>query len=216
MSWVDAMEDGRQRVLVLAAGVSIVTGLGLVGALELGLARLRRRPVSVGVRRGALVFGALVIAELGCVAWGLLVEPRWLDVTHLEVETRRLPAGTRLRLVHFTDTHLHGQSPLIESLPERIAQLAPDLVVFTGDAASSSEGLHRFNALLRRIPARLGRFAVKGNNEAWGEPGEGIFGDAAAELVGSPVVLPGVPVTLCGAPNGFGKDGLRCLEQAPE
>lgn len=206
-----SFEAGLLRTAVAGLFAAVVTGLGLSSLARLAFARLRRRAITAEMRWTAVLFGSLFVAELGCLAWAFLVEPRWLEVTHVEVRTPLLPAGKRLRIVHLTDTHVDGRSPVVDSLPERVGELKPDLVVFTGDAAVASQ-VDRFRALLRSMPAPLGRYAVRGNHE--GDRPD-VFGDAAVELTGRPVATPGGELVLCGAPIGFGKQVAECLEAAP-
>ncbi|MGI5861386.1 MAG: hypothetical protein ACOX6T_04930 [Myxococcales bacterium] len=88
----------------------------------------------------ALCF-ALLPLERAAFLRGLLVEPRWPEVTFTEVETPRLSQGKRFRVVHLTDFHAEERSLVLDSLPERVNALRPDLLVFTGDTLNSAEGL---------------------------------------------------------------------------
>ncbi|HEY3448638.1 MAG TPA: metallophosphoesterase [Myxococcales bacterium] len=210
-----SFEAGLFRTGVVGLLVAVVTGLGLSALARLVLARLRSRAITRELRLSALGFGSLFLAEVGCLAWAAFVEPGWLEVTHLEVKTPLLPAGKRLRIAHFSDTHIDGRSPLIDSLPERVAELKPDLVVFTGDAATNEEDLEKFRVILRKMPARLGRYLVRGNHETWKNLDANVFEDAAVELVGRPAATAGGELTLCGAAFGFGERLDDCLKKAP-
>src|SRR6185369_14004009 len=88
---------------------------------------------------GVAAFGVL------CGLYGRFVEPRWIEVTETRVETSRLPPGHRgVRIVHLSDIH-SDPSPLVEErLPAIVASLKPDLIVFTGDAANSEDGVPVF------------------------------------------------------------------------
>src|SRR5262245_36726651 len=83
---------------------------------------------------------ALAAAGILCFAYGRFVEPRWIEITHTRVETKRLPAGHRgVRIVHLSDIHSDPE-PLLETrLPGLVAELRPDLIVFTGDCVNSRE-----------------------------------------------------------------------------
>ncbi|MGC4115749.1 MAG: metallophosphoesterase [Myxococcales bacterium] len=211
-----SMEAGLFRTAIVGLLVAGVTGLGLSAVVRVAWARIRRKLVTREMRLWAVGFGGLFVVELGCFAWAVFVEPGWLEVTHLEVKTPLLAAGKRLRIVHFSDTHIDGPSAVIDSLPERVAKLKPDLIVFTGDAATEDEDLEKFRAILRQMPAPLGRYLVRGNHETWRHNKGGVFGDAGIELVGRAVTTPGGELTLCGAVFGFGERLDDCLRAAPE
>lgn len=202
------------RVVALLAPVVAIPILLGSSVLRLLLAYRRGLPLPRDQVRRALLLGALTLAGIGCLGWAGLVEPYGLEVSETTVASPHLGPGERLRIVHLTDTHLQGSYPPVDGLAERLAALQPDLVVFTGDAATTEQDLAAFNALLRRLPARLGRYAVRGNHElSFLRPG--IFEDAAVELTGAPVTVPGTKVTLCGAPWGEEERVLACLERAP-
>ena len=200
--------------LLLVAGLCTVTVALFVlstAAVLLHLSRLR--PLTPRERRLAPAAMALGLVALGCYLYAALVEVDRIGVTRLELRSARLRAGERLRVVQLTDLHVDCPTAVLEALPAMVRALAPDLVIFTGDALNDPQALSRFRALLRRLDARLGRFAVRGNFDL-AQPG--LFdGGVARELVGEPVVLDGGRVTLCGAPMGRGAaEAIRaCLRR---
>lgn len=147
---------------------------------------------------------ALAACGLLCVAYGRLVEPRWLEITHTRVPTERLPAGHRgVRVVHLSDVHSDPEPLLEERLPEVVAALAPDLIVFTGDAANSPAGLPVFRRLITAMAHVAPTFGVKGNWDAWYFRDRDRFaGTGARELDGDHATLEiaGTPVHITGAP----------------
>ena len=54
---------------------------------------------------------------------------------------------------------------LEDRLPDMIAGLKPDLIVFTGDAANSTEGIEVFRRLMTHLAAIAPTYAVRGNWE---------------------------------------------------
>jgi hypothetical protein len=115
----------------------------------------------------------LAVVGLLCMAYGRFVEPYWLDVTHHRIVSPKLPPGTPpIRIVHISDLHSDPTPRLEERLPEVIAEQKPDLVVFTGDAANSPDGLPTFKRCLTRIAAIAPTYAVKGNWDlrSWSPP----------------------------------------------
>ena len=112
----------------------------------------------------------MVWPRLGClcVLYGWLVEPYWLSVTHVRIETPKFKAGSRpVRIVHISDLHCDPKVRLEERLPVAIAAEKPDLIVFTGDAINSPEGLPNLKRCLTRLASIAPTFVVKGNWDAW-------------------------------------------------
>ena len=112
---------------------------------------------------------ALAAAASGtlCVAYGF-IEPYRPTVTHVRLATAKLAPGARpIRIVHISDLHSDARPRLEERLPALIAAQSPDLIVFTGDAINSVEGLPVFRECLRRVAAIAPTFAVQGNWDVW-------------------------------------------------
>src|SRR5262249_16847214 len=108
---------------------------------------------------------ALVLGACGslCVLYGWLIEPYWLAVEHVRLETAKLPQGQSVRVVHISDLHSDPQKRLEDRLPRVIAEQHPDLIVFTGDAINSPAGLTNFRECLKALSALAPTFVVKGN-----------------------------------------------------
>jgi len=92
-------------------------------------------------------------------------------VKPVEIELERLPKQWRGRtIVQLSDVHLghfHGPASM-ERLAERVNALRPDLVAITGDLFDGMiDGMHEFEAPLKRLKARYGVFFVTGNHEVY-------------------------------------------------
>lgn len=75
----------------------------------------------------------LAAAGAACVAWGVVVERRWFRIRDVRLEGA-LRSGPPLTIVHLADTHLAGPDERLAVLLRRVvAEIAPDLVVATGD-----------------------------------------------------------------------------------
>lgn len=137
-----------------------------VGGVFLGAAiALLRRPPK-GERRGpvARTFLALAAAGTLCILYARFVEPAWLEVTTTRVPTSRLPAGHRgFRIVHLSDLHCMPEAHLEPRLPGIVRELRPDVIVFTGDAANSPEGVPTFRACITELAKIAPTYAVRGN-----------------------------------------------------
>jgi uncharacterized protein len=197
--------------MVVLGLLTTISVAGFTAALRLLVARARRRPLPSRDARLAKVLVGVLALELAGLAYAFWLEPHWVEVSFNVVPTGRLGSGQRVRIVHLSDTHVTGPDAVFASLPERVAALDPDLVIFTGDAATSGPDLTAFRETLARVPARLGRFAVRGNHETAYWPDTDVFAGAAQELVGAPVQIPGTPIVLCGASYHAGEAVLRCL-----
>jgi predicted MPP superfamily phosphohydrolase len=172
-----------EEVARVGAFVAVVGAVYVAAAVVLLRRFVSKRPLG----RTARVVLALAGAGALCFVYGRCVEPRWIEVTTTRVATTRLPAGHRgVRIVHLSDIH-SIESPLVEDLlPEVVAELKPDLIVFTGDAANSPEGVPVFKRCLAALAKIAPTFAVKGNWDAWYFPEVARFdGTGATELDGT-------------------------------
>ena len=195
------------RMVVFLGVVSLVY---VLAARILVRSILRRfRPVALpesrfAVRLRRIILGLAAFGTL-CIAYGFLIEPNWLQVTHVRIESDKLKAGSRpIRIVHISDLHSESKPRLEGRLPGIIAAEKPDLIVFTGDSLNEPEGLPVFKRCLTKIAAIAPTFAVRGNWDAWYWSDLDLFGGTGArelkgeavkvEVRGTPVWLAGVPV----------------------
>jgi predicted MPP superfamily phosphohydrolase len=153
-----------------------------------------------------------------CMLYGRLVEPNWLSVTRVSVANSKIPRGSKIRIAHISDVHSESTVRLEERLPEAIAAEKPDLIVFTGDALSSADGLPVFKALLKKLSKIAPTFAVKGNWDATYWKNLGVFEETGAvELngAGRVVTVRGIKVGISGLAAGNEKDLNRALVGIP-
>ncbi len=101
------------------------------------------------------------------------------DTWHIRVRERIIasnkfsPGTPELRLVHITDVQMDPRtSPeMVSAFVEKVNQLNPDLVIFTGDLITSGTAhIDRAATLLGRIQARYGIFACLGDHDVWADP----------------------------------------------
>jgi len=133
--------------------------------------RLKRRDLLRGA--AALVAGGALTAGID----GLCLTPFKLDVTHHRfgapaptggpaTGVRPAPAESRrLRIAHVSDLHLHRVGPLEERVLEALHNLAPDLLVITGDSLSAARGEGPLVDFLAACPDVPHRLAILGNWE---------------------------------------------------
>ncbi|NIV29067.1 MAG: hypothetical protein GWN58_06025 [Anaerolineae bacterium] len=182
-----------------AWGWAVALGLLLFAAADWGLLEmLPRKGISFGayqpplmaltVLRGVIAMLAAILAiwwpwqavgslalvqflVLGVAAYGTLVEPFRVQVTHLDLPSTKLSnPGSGLRIVQVSDLHVERLTRRERELPALIAGLAPDLIVLTGDFLSTSynedpKALAELRALLEQFHAPAGVYAVWGTIE---------------------------------------------------
>jgi uncharacterized protein len=102
--------------------------------------------------------------------WPRFIEPNLLSISH---QKSPLPCLSRalsgMRLVQFSDLHWcpHLSSFLLEQLTQKINQLQPDFLFFTGDflCRSRLEDKEKLRQFLCGLKAKRGCFAVLGNHD---------------------------------------------------
>lgn len=118
------------------------------------------------------LYRVLTTAALGIGAVGVysvLIEPRWLDVTHTRVSLPGLPAALGgLRIAVLSDMHLgNGTSPsLIRRACRKARAAAPHVIALTGDfIKDSAVGFQPILEILAELRAPVGVYAVPGNHD---------------------------------------------------
>lgn len=118
-------------------------------------------------RRRILGLGAAAGATLG---YTFFVEPFWLELVERKLPIRNLPVNLRGKtLVQISDIHTSGRvsaSYLLKSFA-RVAELKPDIVVYTGDFITVDEETE--GSIARVFPhlpkGRMGTAAILGNHD---------------------------------------------------
>lgn len=83
--------------------------------------------------------GAAAVAPFGLASYACLVEPHWVEVVRRRMAIRHLPAPLRGRtLVQLSDLHVGPRvdDDYLRGVFRRVAAMAPDYVVITGDVIS--------------------------------------------------------------------------------
>jgi predicted MPP superfamily phosphohydrolase len=207
---------------MLAASLFIIA-IGFVYCTEAGLiacavyARMKKRPARVFLlTKPAVVMHVAAVIGIVCFAHALFIEPYWIDVTHVEIETEKLKS-TSLRIALFSDTHC--ERPRNEKkLVELVNAAEPDIVVFAGDSLNRSDALGLFRQTLKGINAKVRKFAVRGNFDIWYWGTFDLFeGTGFQELNRDSVTLVknGESFTVSGVACSAGEDQLDVLRDIP-
>ncbi|MGH9514180.1 MAG: metallophosphoesterase [Terriglobales bacterium] len=137
-------------------------------------------------RRQFLYTGAAAAAGIAGLGTDGYLESYRLQLKKIEIPLRRLPPQfDGFTIVQLSDFHYEEQFsafPIRRSV-ELVNSLHPDLVVFTGDfvtvpmfhlgqhaAREAANAVFPCAAVLSRIKARLGYFAILGNHDAYSNP----------------------------------------------
>ena len=139
----------------------------------------------------ATLASAAAAAVTGLYTWQ--VEPHWLELVHRPLPIRGLPDELAGRsLIHLSDIHvgLRVSDDYVRHTFRRVRELAPDLVVFTGDYTSwHPEVLDQIRAIYDEVPhGRLATVGILGNHDygpGWRYPQ--IASDIAGALGGKGV-----------------------------
>ncbi|MBX3728468.1 MAG: metallophosphoesterase [Candidatus Sumerlaeia bacterium] len=114
--------------------------------------------------------GTRLLKGIGAgVGYAALIEPRWIERTHIEFAIPGLPVGLDgYRIVHLSDLHhnLIAGRGFLQRVVELANGLDPDLVVVTGDFVTHNpERLWGCFDILRHLRAPDGVLATRGNHD---------------------------------------------------
>jgi predicted MPP superfamily phosphohydrolase len=113
-----------------------------------------------------IIIHFLAIVGISCLIYGYFIEPYWIDVRHVGIETDKLKQAD-LTIVQISDLHCDKKIRNETKLADIINALDPDVVVFTGDALNTPRSLPVFKKMMSDIRARMGKYAVRGNFDVW-------------------------------------------------
>jgi predicted MPP superfamily phosphohydrolase len=179
----------RISLLVFALAVLTICGLEIVVLARSLYRRSRGRsarrilfaPWAIGVH-------ALVVVMFACMLYGYFIEPRWIDVHTVTLQTPLLKSAT-FRIVQISDLHCGEKPRNEERTVEIVNALKPDIVVATGDFLCCPEGFGLMQRTLSRLEASLGKFAVAGNFDVGHWPQLDIPGDGAFRVLDRETVV---------------------------
>jgi len=95
--------------------------------LTFGLGAVLPTPPALGLT------AALQLALTGTHTYATWVEPFQLTLTRLDMTSPKLGGDRPLRLLHLSDIHFEGWTPRERRLVEMARELAPDMILLTGD-----------------------------------------------------------------------------------
>jgi uncharacterized protein len=110
-------------------------------------------------------FVSLAVLGLLCTGYGFFVEPYLLETSHVQLSSPKLRGHQSIRIAHISDLHCDPEPRIESRLVRAVLSEHPDLVVFTGDAINSPEGLPVLRKCLRAIARKVPTYAVRGNHD---------------------------------------------------
>lgn len=102
--------------------------------------------------------------------WGVLIGRYRINTESVEIDSPRLPESFNgYKIAQISDLHVgtwNGDTVFISKLVDRVNELRPDLIVFTGDIVNrQSDELLPFMKVLSRLKAKDGVLSVLGNHD---------------------------------------------------
>ena len=105
-----------------------------------------------------LAIAVLISSIAATVCYSVLVEPRSISETHLQIE------GAPPRTIFLSDLHFReANHEYLESVVERVNSLNPEIVLISGDFILDSEGDIQYLSILSQLKGR--KYAVLGNHD---------------------------------------------------
>ncbi len=135
----------------------------------------------------AIVIHLLAAAGIICFLYGHLIEPYWIEVKVVQIQTDELKK-TSFRLVQISDLHCDKKERNEKRTVKLINRMEPDIIVFTGDAINTASALPLFKDTMRDLNAGLAKLAVRGNFEVDYWKNLDLFADTGFELLDEKIV----------------------------
>lgn len=185
---------------------------------------LKRRRPDVGSRRMApplIIVDALLTIVI---FYGFYIEPFWLTVSRVQIETPDLKPGETLRIVHLSDLHTEHLTRREPEIVARVADLSPDVIFWTGDYLNLSFLEHDgvmtdTRQLLEQLSAPYGVYAVQGSVDGPLQM-QALFSGSSIRVLDDEWIdlpWPGSPVRILGIANrDFPLDRQEFTQLAPD
>ena len=151
--------------------------------------RRARREQKKNFFKKLLLFLLILIIIL--IVWGRFGEINILTIHDYKVTNEKLPSSFEgFRIVHFSDMHYGtGYNEYrLENLINKINDLDPDIVVFTGDLIdkdyeADDNDLKLITSYLNKIDSKLGKYAIFGNHDFNNDKYENVIYDSGFTLL---------------------------------
>lgn len=108
----------------------------------------------------ASISGSLILA------YGIFIEPLWLEVTHHQININFKPSK-KIKIIQITDLHTKGLGEIEQKVISKTKEEKPDIIFLTGDIATPNGTYNGYEEVLKRLKAPLGVYYIPGNWEDW-------------------------------------------------
>ncbi len=202
--------------------VVILSVMGIVAALYISAIFILVRPfiVPAEIRPKLGLMGALILAatafSIGCLAYAYFIEPNQLEIKTVKIALSDIPSTTKpITIVQISDLHCDGPVRLEDKVAETIENIKPSLILFTGDAVNSLDGVATFNTFAARISKVARTLAVKGDWDFAFHPLDVLVKSKLEVVSGFKIVeLNGVKFCIVGTDSGA--SCIDALQKAPK
>ena len=205
-------------LVVFLLSIATIFLLELLFLADLIFNRFRKRHKSKMFRTKSWIFvHLLAFVGIICFLYGYLIEPYWIDVNIIPVQTDKLKQ-TSFRIIQISDLHCDKKIRNEKKIVEIINRMKPDVVVFTGDAINNPSALPLFKETMKNLKASLAKFAVYGNFETRHWSGLDYYSGTGFELLDTRTVVlskDGEKLSVSGASCEKPQDARGMLENLP-
>lgn len=115
------------------------------------------------------IFIILVIVSISIYLYARYTEHNKIVMNEHRVVSENLPLSfSGLKIVHFSDLYFGNTTDIkeVDRLVEKINLVKPDLIIFTGNLYGNKiKKENELQASLLKLDSRLGKYAIKGNND---------------------------------------------------
>lgn len=120
-------------------------------------------------KKARRIWLGILTTLLTLTVYSYFIEPNLFVVTRHQLSQSTPEPAEVLKLVQVTDLHLRNFNERAEKIGDRINQLKPDLIVFTGDIVDRRDKLKELNLFLSVIDIQIPKYATLGNWEHWSD-----------------------------------------------
>ena len=114
------------------------------------------------------LFVLIQIMGTAAIIYGFWIEPFQLKTTHMSIKTPKLQKGSTVKILHLGDLHFERQTIRETALLQKVKELKPDLILFSGDILNLSclhdeQSWQGARAIFQQLSAPLGVYLVTGS-----------------------------------------------------
>ena len=114
------------------------------------------------------IFVLIQVMGTAAIIYGFWIEPFQLKTTRMTIKTPKLKKGTSLKILHLGDLHFERQTTRETELLQKVKELQPDLILFSGDILNLSylhdeQAWQGARAIFEQLSAPLGVYLVTGS-----------------------------------------------------